>query len=185
MDLGEDPDFNLHPPTNSSLERINNTTVSLLDLPNHTSDDTISLTPTTLHLDSHPRHPTSIDTQNTATGTTTTNIEVKLSTNYYQTRAARRAQQHQEIHNLDTGTTTKCKQTAYSSFDEEHDIEKQFLASRNNTNNNLHQNLASSFDPSDKSCTICTTPHNILTPSNQTPLTLIISDQGFLGVHMR
>ena len=42
--------------------------------------------------------------------------------------------------------------------------------------------MASSFDPSDKSCTICTTPHNILTPSNQTPLTLIISDQGFPGV---
>ena len=91
---------------------------------------------------------------------------------------------HQEIHNLDLtlAQQKKGKQTAYSSFDEEHDIEKQFLASRNNTNNNQHQNLASSFDPSDKSCTICTTPHNILTPSNQTPLTLIISDQGFPGV---
>ena len=135
-----------------------------------------------MHLESHQRHHTSMDTQSTAPGTKNTNIKIKLSTNYYQTRSARRAQQHQEIHNLDTGTTTKCKQTAYSSFDEEHNIEKQFLASRNNTNNNQHQNLASSFDPSDKSCTICTTPHNILTPSNQTPLTLIISDQGFPGV---
>ena len=182
MDLGEDPDFNPHQPTNNRPQQINNTTVSLLDLPNSTSDDTSSLTPTTMHLESHQRHHTSMDTQSTAPATKNTNIKIKLSTNYYQTRSARRAQQHQEIHNLDTGTTTKCKQTAYSSFDEEHDIEKQFLASRNNTNNNQHQNLASSFDPSDKSCTICTTPHNILTPSNQTPLTLIISDQGFPGV---
>ena len=166
MDLGEDPDFNLHQPTNSRPHQIINTTVSLLDLPNSTSDDTSSLSPTTMHLESHQRHHTSMDTQSTAPGIKNTNIKIKLSTNYYQTRSARRAQQHQEIHNLDTGTTTKCKQIAYSSFDEEHNIEKQFLASRNNTNNNQHQNLASSFDPSDKSCTICSTPHNILTSSH-------------------
>ena len=76
MDLGEDPDFNPHPPTNNSPPRINNTTVCLLNLPNSTSDDTCSLTPTMLHLDFHPRHPTSMDTQSTATSTTTTNIKI-------------------------------------------------------------------------------------------------------------
>ena len=184
MDLGDNHNYNMHPRINGDPQRGNSNTVSLLDLPNSTIDDTSILTPTALNMDRHSHHTTLMDTQarNTSTSNNTPNSTTKLSTNYHQTRAARRAQQQQEIHNLDTGTTTSCKQTAYSSFDEEHDISKLFLASRNNTNNNQHQNLASSFDPSDKTCTICTTTHNILTPSNQAPLTLIISDQGFPGV---
>ena len=184
MDLGDNHNYNMHPRINGDPQRGNSNTVSLLDLPNSTIDDTSILTPTALNMDRHSHHTTLMDTQarNTSTSNNTPNSTTKLSTNYHQTRAARRAQQQQEIHNLDTGTTTSCKQTTYSSFDEEHDISKLFLASRNNTNNNQHQNLASSFDPSDKTCTICTTTHNILTPSNQAPLTLIISDQGFPGV---
>ena len=85
MDLGEDPDFNPHPPTNNSPQRINNTAVSLLDLPNSTSDDTSSLTPTTRHLESHQWHHTSMDSQSTlstAPGTKNTNSKIKLSANY-------------------------------------------------------------------------------------------------------
>ena len=65
MDLGEDPNFNPHQPTNSRPHQIINTTVSLLDLPNSTSDDTSSLTPTTMQLESHHQHNTSMDTHNT------------------------------------------------------------------------------------------------------------------------
>ena len=66
-------------------------------------------------------------------------------------------------------------------MDTEHNIENLYLASRNNTNNNVHQNIACSFDPSDKTCTVCTTPHNILSHTQQAPLTFIISNQGFPG----
>ena len=96
--------------------------------------------------------------------------------------SSRRAQHTQETHNLDTGTTTRTQQSVYSNFDTEHNIEKLYLASRNNTNNNAHQNLACTFDLSDKICTVCTTPHNILSQTQQSPLTFVISDQGFLGI---
>ena len=104
------------------------------------------------------------------------NTTTKLSTNYSQTHTARRANHTQETRNLDTGTTTRTQQLVYSNFDTEHNIEKLYLASRNNTNNNAHQNLACTFDPSDKTCTVCTTPHNILSQTQQAPLTFIISD---------
>ena len=76
-------------------------------------------------------------------------------------------------------------QPVYSNFDNEHDIEKLYLASQNNTNNNAHQNLTCTFDPSDKTCTVCTTPHNILAQIQQSPLTFVISDQGFPGILSR
>ena len=47
------------------------------------------------------------------------------------------------------------------SLDTEQNIKKLYLASRNNTNNNVHQNLAGTFDPTDKACTICSyAPHH-------------------------
>ena len=123
-----------------------------------------------------------MDTSNITSNQTNKNSTIKLSTNYYQTRTARRAQHTQETHNLDTGTTTRTQQSVYSNFDTEHNIEKLYLASRNNTNNNAHQNLACTFDLSDKICTVCTTPHYILSQTQQSPLTFVISDQGFLGI---
>ena len=126
-----------------------------------------------------------MDTSNITSNQTNKNSTIKLSTNYYQTRTARRAQHTQETHNLDTGTTTRAHQSVYSNFDNEHDIEKLYLASQNNTNNNAHQNLACTFDPSDKTCTVCTTPHNILAQIQQSPLTFVISDQGFPGILSR
>ena len=157
---------------------------SLLDLPNPDTDNTGSLTPHKLHTTDGSHHNNiGMDTCNiTGTHTSIENSTIKLSTNYYQTCTAQRAHHTQETYNVDTGTTTQKQQSVYSNFDTEHNIKKLYLASRNNTNNNVHQNLACTFDPSDKTCTVCTTPHNILSQTQQAPLTFIISDQGFRGI---
>ena len=175
MDMGEDDNFI------ADFETSKQHAHSLLDLPNPGTDNTGSLTTHKLpNLEGSQHNNIGMDTSNiTGTHTSVENSTIKLSTNYYQTRTTRRAHCTQETHNLDTGTTTRTQQSVYSNFDTEHNIEKLYLASRNNTNNNAHQNLACTFDPSDKICTVCTTPHNILTQTQQSPLTFVTSDQGF------
>ena len=66
-------------------------------------------------------------------------------------------------------------------IDNEHNIQHLYLASRNNQQNNLHQNIACSFDPGNKICITCNTPHNILTPLSNAPLIFTLSDQSFPG----
>ena len=92
MDMGEDDTFM------ATLETNKQHALSLLDLPNPRSDTTDSLTPHKLNNKGGSNHN---NTENTTT---------KLSTNYYQTRTARRANHTQETHNLDTGTTTHTQQ---------------------------------------------------------------------------
>ena len=105
----------------------------------------------------------------------------KLSTIYYQTRNTRRAHNTTTMHNIDNNTTHQIYNTHIGSFDTEHKINSNFLASRNDSTRHMHQNIALSFDPKDMQCTACTSTHNITHPAPDTPVTYVLSDQNFPG----
>ena len=134
----------------------------LPDLPSSTSTTT-----------EHPAQDTdSMDTSN----------NTKLSTAYYQTRTARRANSTRIMHDLDSNTTATSQQPHIGSFDTDPGIEHCFIASRSHDSNNIHQNMALSFDPTDLTCTTCTNKHSIRQSTGDMPLTFVVSDQGFPGV---
>ena len=134
----------------------------LPDLPSTTSTTT-----------EHPAQDTdSMDTSN----------NTKLSTAYYQTRTARRANSTRIMHDLDSNTTATSQQPHIGSFDTDPGIEHCFIASRSHDSNNIHQNMALSFDPTDLTCTTCTNKHSIRQSTGDMPLTFVVSDQGFPGV---
>ena len=110
---------------------------------------------------------------------TTSNI--RLSTTYYQTRNTRRSGTSTTLHNLDTCSNSNTCTTHIGSYDMDNSINSTFLASRSNHNTNTHQNILLTFDPSDMSCTSCTTPHNITIPEPDSTVTYILSDQNFPG----
>ena len=111
-----------------------------------------------------------------------TTSNTKLSTAYYQTRTARRANSTRIMHDIDRNTTSTAQQPHIGSFDTDPGIENCFIASRSNDSNNIHQNMALSFDPTDLTCTICNNRHSIRQSTNDMPLTFVVSDQGFPGV---
>ena len=111
-----------------------------------------------------------------------TSNNTKLSSAYYQTRTARRANSTRTMHNIDSDTTTTEQQPHIGSFDTDPGIEHCFIASRSNNNNSIHQNMALSFDPTDLTCTICKNRHSIRQSTSDMPLTFAVSDQGFPGV---
>ena len=111
-----------------------------------------------------------------------TSHNTRLSTAYYQTRNARRANCTRTIHNMDKNCTTTEQHPHIGNFDMDPGIEHCFLASRNNDSTGIHQNMAFSFDPTDFTCTICTSKHSIRQNCGDMPLTFTVSDQGFPGV---
>ena len=154
-----------------------NGSLSLLDIPN--TDSTHTLTPTAVPAPVAPRgtHNNSTKLESMDTNTTTAH----LSTNYYQTRNARRAMNNHTTHNLDNGTICTSPHSTTGNFDSENNIQHLYLASRNNQQSNMHQNIACSFDPGNKICISCNTPHNILKPLSNAPLIFTLSDQSFPG----
>ena len=147
---------------------------SLLDILNLDITTTLTSTKATT--------PITIHNTNTPTATTSHEyMDTSTSTNYYQTRNARRALSKNTTHNLDNCTTHTTPHNNTGNMDNEPDILQQYLASRNNLNNNMHQNIACSFDPSNKTCVTCSTPHNILTAKNNAPIIFTLSDQSFPG----
>ena len=139
--------------------------LSLLDIPN--ADNTDTLIPTiTPALEPAPHNtqkmanaPTTANNNQEHMDTSTTTIH--LSTCYCQTRNAHRALNNHISHNLDNGSTSSTPHSTAGNFNNEHNIQQQYLASRNNQHRNLHHNIACSFDPSNKMCTSCNTQHNI------------------------
>ena len=115
------------------------------------------------------------------TSTMDTSNNTKLSTIYYQTRNTRRARNTTTLHNIDNSTMQQIHNTHIGSFDTEHKINSNFLASRNDSTKHMHQNIALSFDPKDMQCTSCTNTHNITHPAPDTPVTYVLSDQNFPG----
>ena len=113
MDMGEDDTFM------ATIETNKQHALSLLDLPNPRSDTTDSLTPHKFNNKGGNNHNnTGMDTCTTpGTNNCIENTATKPSTNYSQTRNARRANHTQETHNLDTGNTTHTQQSIYSNFD--------------------------------------------------------------------
>ena len=83
-----------------------------------------------------------------------TTSNTKLSSGYYQTGTARRANSARIMHDIDNNTTTTAQQPHIGSFDTDPGIEHCFIASRSNDNNSIHQNMALSFDLTDLTCTI-------------------------------
>ena len=123
------------------------------------------------------------DSRTTDSSTTPmdTTSNTRLSTTYYQTRNTRRSGTSTTLHNLDTCSNSNTCTTHIGSYDMDNSINSTFLASRSNHNTNTHQNILLTFDPSDMSCTSCTTPHNITIPEPDSPVTYILSDQNFPG----
>ena len=111
-----------------------------------------------------------------------TTSNTKLSTAYFQTRTARRANSTRIMHDIDRNTTSTAQQPHIGSFNADPGIENCFIASCSNDSNNIHQNMALSFDPTDLTCTICNNRHSIRQSTNDMPLTFVVSDQGFPGV---
>ena len=105
----------------------------------------------------------------------------KLSTIYYQTRNTRRANDTTSLHNFDNNTTHVTNTTNIGSFDTEQNINNNYLASRNDSTRNIHQNISLSFDPKDMQCISCNNTHNITHPTPDTPVTYVLSDQNFPG----
>ena len=87
----------------------------------------------------------------------------KLSTIYYQTRNTRRAHNTTTMHNIDNNTTHPISNTHIGSFDTEHKINNNFLASRNDSIQHIHQ--TSHFPLTRKTCSapLATTPTTSLT----------------------
>ena len=110
-----------------------------------------------------------------------TSTNTKLSTIYYQTRNTRRAHNTTTMHNIDKNTTHLISNTHIGSFDTEHKSNNNFLASRNDSKRNIHQNISLSFVPKDMQCTSCNTTHNITHPAPDTQITYVLSDQNFPG----
>ena len=134
----------------------------------------------------HQQQPTTPTTEHLAPGNASDNIDTtnntKLSTAYYQTQTARRANSTRTMHDIDSGTTTTAQQPHIGSFDTDPGIKHCFIASRSNDSNSIHQNMALSFDPTDFTCTICKNRHSIRQNSCDMPLTFAVSDHGFPGV---
>ena len=122
-----------------------------------------------------------ITDQSTSNSSMDTSTNTKLSTIYYQTKNTRRAHNTTTMHNIDNSTTELINNTHIGSFDTENNINSTFLASRNDSTHNIHQNISLSFDPKDMTCISCSTPHNITHPAPDTPVTYVLSDQNFPG----
>ena len=80
------------------------------------------ITPTDSELKEHEEVSKDTNTMDISTNT-------KLSTIYYQTRNTRRAHNTTTMHNIDNNTTHQINNTHIGSFDTEHKIDSNFLAS--------------------------------------------------------
>ncbi len=109
----------------------------------------------------------------------------RLTAEYYQARAARRAKLEQTSHSVSTSTNHQqsdfTPHTDLGSFDGHHyDISTCYIATKNTSEK--HQNITSSFDPATLTCVTCTKPHSITDVSGDgstPPLTVVVSDQCF------
>ena len=71
------------------------------------------------------------------TSTMDTSNNTKLSTIYYQTRNTRRARNTTTLHNIDNSTMQQIHNTHIGSFDTEHKINSNFIASRNDSTKHM------------------------------------------------
>ena len=126
-----------------------------------------------------PRQLEKHEEASTDTYTMDTSTNTKLSTIYYQTRNTRRAHNTTTMHNIGKNTTHLISNTHIGSFDTEHKINNNFLASGNDSTCNIHQNISLSFDPKNMQCIFCNTTHNITHPAPDTLVTYVLSDQNF------
>ena len=124
--------------------------------------------------------PTLTPTASDYTCTMDTMTNTILGTSYYQTRTARRATNTITKTDIDTNSKKTSQSPTIGSLDNINNICTNFIASRTDNTTNLHQNMSSSFDPSDLTCVRCTSPHNIaLQSDHDKPLVFTLSDQNF------
>ena len=137
------------------------------------------------HKDNSHSDQTSYTTCTENTDMDTQQSNTRLTAEYYQARAARRAKLEQSSHSVSTAVNQQqhntIPHTDLGCFDGHHyDISACFIATKNTTEK--HQNITASFDPATLTCVTCLKPHiitDVTGDGSMPPLTVVVSDQCF------